>query len=110
MGQSPSQLLRVDSGLEKNRELRYPLRDRILKRILDVAGAVLLLVALSPLWLVIGISIVMLEGAPIIHRRRVVGPKGEFDAFKFRTMRRDADLVLQQDPALWNAFQENFKL
>src|SRR5207253_2237702 len=43
-------------------------------------------------------------------RRRVVGPKGAFDAFKFRTMRPDADIVLQNDPDLWNAFRKNFKL
>jgi lipopolysaccharide/colanic/teichoic acid biosynthesis glycosyltransferase len=39
-----------------------------------------------------------------------VGKNGEFDAFKFRSMRRDADEVLKRDPVLRAEFEQNFKL
>lgn len=50
------------------------------------------------------------DGKPIIYRRRVVGSAEEFDAFKFRTMRLDADELLANDPALQEAYLLNFKL
>lgn len=77
---------------------------------MDFSGALLLVMALSPVFLVIGCLLPIADGMPIIYRRRVVGPKGEFDAFKFRTMRRDADAVLERDESMRNAFQQNFKL
>ena len=81
-----------------------------LKRTIDLIGSLLLLVTLSPLFLAIALVIQMIEGSPILHRRRVLGPKGEFDAFKFRSMHRDADRILQNDPRLQASFRENFKL
>lgn len=81
-----------------------------LKRTIDLIGSLLLLVTLSPLFLAIALVIQMIEGPPILHRRRVLGPKGEFDAFKFRSMHRDADRILQKDPRLQASFRENFKL
>jgi lipopolysaccharide/colanic/teichoic acid biosynthesis glycosyltransferase len=59
---------------------------------------------------VIGLMIAVEDGRPIIYRRRVVSAKGEFDAFKFRTMRRDADFVLETNAALKAEFERNFKL
>ncbi len=50
------------------------------------------------------------SGSPVIYRRRVLGPKGEFDAFKFRSMKPDADSLLAADPALREEFEQNFKL
>src|SRR5260370_25269540 len=47
---------------------------------------------------------------PIIYRRRVIGTTGQFDAFKFRSMRRDADSILASNPALKAEFERNFKL
>lgn len=80
------------------------------KRRIDVLGSSLLIVLLSPVLLLVGLLVVLSDGSPIFFRRRCVGPCGEFDAFKFRTMRRDADQVLQRDPALQQAFRQNFKL
>jgi lipopolysaccharide/colanic/teichoic acid biosynthesis glycosyltransferase len=81
-----------------------------LKHFLDRVGSAFLIVLLSPLFLGLCILVALDDGKPIIHRRRVVGKKGEFDAFKFRTMRRDADAVLNADPALRAEFERNFKL
>lgn len=81
-----------------------------LKRVIDVAGSVLLMFFLSPVFLLTSVLVLAVDGAPIIYRRRVVGPGGEFDAFKFRTMHRDADRRLESDRSLRQAFHENFKL
>lgn len=80
------------------------------KRAIDVVGSSLLLLGLSPLLLAVSILLLITDGWPLIHRRRVVGPRGEFDAFKFRTMRRDADRMLENDAALRAEFRQNFKL
>ena len=87
-----------------------PLKPQPLKRTIDLIGSLLLLVTLSPLFVAIALMIQIIEGSPILHRRRVLGPKGEFDAFKFRSMHRDADRILQNDPRLQASFRENFKL
>jgi lipopolysaccharide/colanic/teichoic acid biosynthesis glycosyltransferase len=80
------------------------------KRCIDLLLAATLLVLLLPLLIFIGILVALEDGRPVFYRRRVVGPRGEFDAFKFRSMRRDADLVLASNPALKAEFERNFKL
>jgi lipopolysaccharide/colanic/teichoic acid biosynthesis glycosyltransferase len=83
---------------------------RILKRCIDLNLSFLLLLLLSPLFVLIALLIVLDDGWPVLYRRRVIGQKGEFDAFKFRSMRRDADVVLANDPVLKLEFEQNFKL
>jgi lipopolysaccharide/colanic/teichoic acid biosynthesis glycosyltransferase len=83
---------------------------RALKRGLDFFGAAILLVLLAPLFAVLALLVLFDDGRPILYRRRVVGRQGEFDAFKFRSMRRDADEILQRDPALRAEFEKDFKL
>jgi lipopolysaccharide/colanic/teichoic acid biosynthesis glycosyltransferase len=80
------------------------------KRLMDVLGAAVLIVLLVPLFIFATALVYLEDGAPIIHRRRLVGRNGEFDAFKFRTMRRDADLILAGNPTLLAEYQRNFKL
>jgi lipopolysaccharide/colanic/teichoic acid biosynthesis glycosyltransferase len=67
-----------------------------------------------PLWgpviILLGLIIKLSDGGPIFYRRRVMGPKGSFDAFKLRTMRVDADRWLEQHPDLLEEFRKNFKL
>jgi lipopolysaccharide/colanic/teichoic acid biosynthesis glycosyltransferase len=50
------------------------------------------------------------DGGPAFYRRRVVGAEADFDAFKLRTMRTDADEILRNNPALRSRFEVNFKL
>ena len=83
---------------------------RLVKRTLDVILAAVLMVVLAPLLLVLGLLVKLQDGGPVFYRRRVIGPKGEFDAFKLRTMRPDADEILARDPELRRAFEINFKL
>ena len=82
----------------------------LLKQCIDLLGAMALAVLLLPVFIVTGLLVYLEDGAPVIHRRRVVGVSGEFDAFKFRTMRKNADSILARNPALLAEYQRNFKL
>ena len=83
---------------------------RALKRVLDLAGGAVLLLLSAPLIGLLALRIKLHDGGPALFRRRVVGPKGEFDAFKLRTMRVDADEALRRDDRLRREFEVNFKL
>jgi lipopolysaccharide/colanic/teichoic acid biosynthesis glycosyltransferase len=73
-------------------------------------GASILLVLSSLLIFVLAMRIKAHDGGPAFFRRRVIGPRGEFDAFKLRTMRVDADEILNRDALLRHRFEVNFKL
>ncbi|MEY2557494.1 MAG: hypothetical protein QOE34_919 [Verrucomicrobiota bacterium] len=61
-----------------------------LKRLFDVALAVVLLVIVSPLIALIALAVRFCDGAPVLFRQPRVGREGEvFTVFKFRTMRAD---------------------
>lgn len=77
---------------------------------LDYVGAGALIVSLAPILLLVSLLVAMEDGWPIIYRRRVVGRRGEFDAYKFRSMRMDADEILDGDSALKTEFERNYKL
>jgi lipopolysaccharide/colanic/teichoic acid biosynthesis glycosyltransferase len=81
---------------EGQRGLRARPFQREVKRVLDIAGAAAMLILLSPLLLLIALCVKLDDGGPVFYRRRVVGQRGEFDAFKFRTMRPDASVRLGQ--------------
>jgi lipopolysaccharide/colanic/teichoic acid biosynthesis glycosyltransferase len=97
-----------DSAIARPRERRV--HERVMKRAIDLVGSASLLCLLSPVLLVLVVLIWIRDGLPIFYRRRVIGSGGEFDAYKFRTMCRDADMILQADPELRAAFARNFKL
>ena len=69
---------------------------RAAKRVLDVAGAVVLAVVFSPLILAIMV-LMQREGGSIIYKHRRVGRDGRaFECLKFRTMVPNADQVLRE--------------
>src|SRR5439155_6224340 len=80
------------------------------KRAIDLTITIPLVVCLAPLLAVLVLLVKLQDGGPVIYRRRVIGSGGEFDAFKFRTMRPDADRWLAKRPALKQEFERNFKL
>lgn len=80
------------------------------KNCLDYIGAGVLIVLLAPVFLAVGVLVALEAGWPVIYRRRVVGTRGQFDAFKFRTMRKDADVFLAGNAQLKTEFEENYKL
>jgi lipopolysaccharide/colanic/teichoic acid biosynthesis glycosyltransferase len=82
----------------------------MIKGSVDMVGSAILLVLSAPLVALLALRIKLDDGGPVLFRRRVVGPRGEFDAYKLRTMRVDADEVLRRDPELRRQFEVNFKL
>jgi len=85
-------------------------RQQFFKRMLDVTISIILIVLLSPLFVLISFLVILEDGWPVIYRRRVVGQAGDFDAYKVRSMRKDADAILASNPALKQEFERNFKL
>jgi lipopolysaccharide/colanic/teichoic acid biosynthesis glycosyltransferase len=70
-----------------------------------------MLVCLAPALVAIAIGIKLSDRGPVLHRRRVAGWRGgTFNAFKFRTMRVEADQLIKADAALWAAYVTNYKL
>lgn len=102
-------MLRVRFNLD-----RWPLR--IAKRALDLCGAILLLVLLSPLLAYIAWRIRREDRGPVLFVQARVGRNQEsFDFYKFRTMKVDAEAVLERwktdDPELHAEYvASNFKL
>lgn len=81
------------------------------KRCLDLLGATVLLVLSSPIVCACFVAVWVDSGGPLIHRRRVIGRRGgTFDAFKIRTMVRDADRILSEDESMQAAFRSSNKL
>ena len=95
---------------ERERVFQQGLAFSFCKRFIDFLGAAVLLLLTLPLLVVAAILIKAEDGGPVLYRRRVVGLHGTFDAFKLRSMRVDADDVLDQDAALRREFLINFKL
>ena len=84
---------------------------RFVKRSIDVLAATAVCLLLAPLLIATILAIKLGSPGPILHRRRVVGRGGStFDAFKFRSMRVDADRVLEADAELFAKFKTNHKL
>src|ERR1700737_2334246 len=87
------------------------LRQRGAKRLIDLAGGLALLVALSPVFGVICILIKLASPGPIFYRRSVLGLNGKsFTVLKFRSMIPDAHAKLFSDPALLREYRENLKI
>jgi len=80
------------------------------KRTVDLLGAAIILIVTAPLLLVLALLVKLQDGGPVFYRRRVLGREGEFDAFKLRSMRVDAEEVLRGDPDLRREFEIRFKL
>jgi lipopolysaccharide/colanic/teichoic acid biosynthesis glycosyltransferase len=103
--ESASQISIQTSSTSKSKKYRLAL-----KLTLDVVVAGTSLIILAPALFVISVLIKLEDGGPVIYRRRVVGRTGEFDAYKFRSMRVDADAILANDVRLRREFEKNFKL
>lgn len=80
------------------------------KRLIDTAGSAFGLTLFLPVFIVVGLLVKLEDGGPAIYRRRVVGPHGEFDAYKFRSMVPMADAQLHGDPRMLAEFTKNYKL
>jgi len=98
----------------RNNLARLP--QRIVKRSLDLIGALLLAVVLAPVFLLFAFLIWKEDGGPVFFRQMRVGRSGrDFACWKFRTMVVDAEAQLArwntENPDLLAQYCEsNFKL
>ena len=61
---------------------------RWLKRLIDIVGATVFLVVLSPVWLATAVAVAVVSGRPILFRDQRAGLDGRpFTLWKFRSMR-----------------------
>lgn len=75
-----------------------------LKRFIDILGSIFLLILFSPILLVVSIAIKLTSPGPILvepenkHMRRVGKDGKMFRLYKFRSMMKKADVLLETDP------------
>lgn len=82
-----------------------------LKRLVDIAASLVLLVVLLPIMLVISLAVWLTSPGPVIYRSRRIGLGGtEFGCLKFRTMRKGADQLQHQLEQLNEAEGAVFKI
>lgn len=115
----PNQALQPHNiGNVASLEIRNNLRSvqaRFTKQTIDLIGAGVGTLLISPLLLLIALAIRLDSPGPVVYRARRLGRGGQFfDCFKFRSMHRDAEAKLQEvlaaDPALRAEFEATHKL
>jgi exopolysaccharide biosynthesis polyprenyl glycosylphosphotransferase len=78
------------------RSLTNSIQYRI-KRLIDVVGALTVLIIGAPLWLLIALAIKIDSAGPVLYSQTRLGYRGQpFGFLKFRSMRADADQMLNQ--------------
>jgi lipopolysaccharide/colanic/teichoic acid biosynthesis glycosyltransferase len=84
------------------------------KRSFDVVGALVALIALSPVILALALVVALDGGRPLFFQRRVGRDGVLFPCCKIRSMRRDADVVLKrilaEDPEARAEWERDHKL
>ena len=93
-----------DNDIEKRVTRRTPAPAQWSKRVFDVLAAFGLIVFLAPLLVLTAIAIRLDSKGPVLYRQRRIGFHGEeFEIFKFRSMRIDAE----KDGARWAAADDD---
>ena len=91
---------RQSARLENCRQLlpvEIPLGYKIAKRITDIIGAAILLLLLTPVFLIIAILVKLSSKGAIFYKSTRIGHLGQpFGFVKFRSMRPDADKLLAE--------------
>jgi exopolysaccharide biosynthesis polyprenyl glycosylphosphotransferase len=83
----------------------------LIKRFIDIAGAMLSLIVLSPVFLFTAIAIRVFDGPPVLFRQTRVGLHGRpFTIVKFRTMSLDAEDRFAEVAMLSNTKGAAFKM
>jgi lipopolysaccharide/colanic/teichoic acid biosynthesis glycosyltransferase len=81
------------------------------KRGFDIAGASVLLLITSPLFVLVALVVKVTSPGPTFFRHKRLGQNGrEFVCLKFRTMVADAEERLKRDTHLRGQFEEAFKI
>ncbi len=78
---------------------------RVSKRLLDLVGASIGILLLTPMWITLSFLIKLTSPGPIFYRQERMGLDGtKFDMIKFRSMRMDAET---QSGAVWAKKDDN---
>lgn len=101
-------LMQVRSNVQR-------LPSRIAKRLFDIVASLSLLVALAPVFIILGVIIKRGSRGPVTYSQTRIGRHGvPFSCHKFRTMVEDADEVLRrwaaENPELWAEYLKTYKL
>lgn len=91
--QAPDPIFLAENyDLRKKKPLQW-----VLKRAIDILGCSIGILFLAPLLIITALAIKLESPGPVIYRQRRVGLHGrEFEMYKFRSMRQDADAMLDQ--------------
>ena len=96
---SPLLLSRNNQGLQ--------IEQAIMKRIIDIIGSLVGIVITIPVFLIVGISIKVTDGGPVIYQQTRLTKNGKkFQIYKFRTMVQNAEadgkarLASEDDPRI----------
>lgn len=90
---------------------RWAKHYKVAKRILDLLLGVPFLLLFLPLILIACVWVAIEDGFPVFFRQtRVSKGGGRFTIFKIRTMVKNADKLLRENPALLEEYRKNFKL
>lgn len=96
--------LRCEEVRKYYEELKKHRKGLFLKRVIDVAVAIVLLILLSPVLLIISLVIVVSSPGGVLFRQRRVTTYGRvFTIYKFRTMVKNADRMGSQVTAKGDA-------
>lgn len=70
----------------------------VLKRVMDVAGSLALIILLSPVFLLIAIAIKLTSKGPVLYKQERLGRFGKtFTCLKFRSMKLDSNSKIHQE-------------
>ena len=103
--------LRIE--VEKMLKTSYPNNSRnrlgrFTSRLIDLSISILSLIILSPIILVISVLLGSSNGFPILFKQKRLGKNGKiFTILKFRTMRKDAEIILGENIELYDNYIKN---
>ena len=88
---------------------------KTIKRFLDIVFSFLLIIFLTPLFLIIGVIIKINSKGPVLYTQKRIGKNNiSFSCYKFRTMHPEANYLLKEilikNPNFKNEFEETRKI
>jgi lipopolysaccharide/colanic/teichoic acid biosynthesis glycosyltransferase len=100
---------------KRSRSWTQVLNGDFVKRAFDVVFSLLVLIFLSPLYLVLALLVAISSPGPVFYVQQRVGKNYKrFGCIKFRTMVRNADemldAIVDKSPQMREEFENNFKL
>jgi Undecaprenyl-phosphate galactose phosphotransferase WbaP len=110
---SASQGFQPDESIAGGMNLSLTTRN-VVKRTIDIVGASSLLIAMSPILLIMGVVVMSDGGRPVFGHVRIGRNGRKFRCLKFRSMVTGADAVLKHllatDPKAREEWERDFKL